>query len=51
MSIALHRYFNSGRTPAGAGKEPVVRLAKILALCALIVAGGYFALLYLLTSR
>ena len=51
MPIALRRYFDSGRTAAGGEKEPVARLAKILAFSVLIVAGGYFALLYLLTSR
>jgi hypothetical protein len=51
MPIVLRRYFDSGRTPAGAEKEPVARLAGILAFGALTVAGGYFALLYLLTSR
>ena len=36
---------------AGAAKEPMVRLVKILTCAAVLVAGGYFALLYLLTSR
>jgi hypothetical protein len=51
MPIALRRYFDFGHTPAGDEKEPMTRLAKALACCAVIVAGGYFALLYLLTSR
>ena len=50
MPIALRRYFNSGQTPAGE-QEFVTRLAKTLACGAVIIAGGYFALLYLLTSR
>lgn len=51
MPIALRRHFHSGQTPARAEKETVVRLAKILAFGAVIVAGGYFAALYLLSSR
>jgi hypothetical protein len=51
MPIALRRHFNSGQTPAGAEKEPVTRLAAILACGAVMVAGGYFVLLYLLTSH
>lgn len=51
MPIALHRYFHSGRTPAGAEKEPVARLAKILTCGAMIVAGAYFAFVYFLISR
>jgi hypothetical protein len=51
MPIALRRYFSLNRTAARGEKEPVARLAKSLAFGALIVAGGYFALLYLLTSR
>jgi hypothetical protein len=51
MPIALHRYFNSGRTPAGKGKELVARLAKVLACGSLIVTAAYFAVLYLLSSR
>ena len=50
MPIALRRHFHSGQTPAGE-KERAIRLAKILACGALIVAGGYFALLFWLTSR
>jgi hypothetical protein len=51
MPITLRRHFNSGQAPAGGEKETVKRLAKILACGAVIVAGGYFALLYWLTSR
>jgi hypothetical protein len=50
MPIALHRYFNSNRTLAGAEKEPVVRLAKILVFGALMVTAAYFASLYVLSS-
>jgi len=50
MSIALRRHFNPGQT-ARVEKEPVARLARILAFGAVMVAGGYFALLYLLTRR
>lgn len=51
MPIALHRHFNSGRTPAGAEKEPVARLIKVLICGAVIVAGAYFALLCFLIGR
>jgi hypothetical protein len=51
MPTALHRYFNSGRTPVGAEKDSVARLARTLFFAALIFAGGYFAFLYLLTGR
>ncbi len=51
MPIALHRYFRSDRTAAGAEKETVARVAKIVACGALLVGVGYFVLLYLLTSR
>jgi hypothetical protein len=49
MPIALRRHF--GQTSAEVQKESVRRLAMILACGAVIVAGGYFALLYLVTSR
>jgi len=51
MPIALYHYFNSLRAPAAAEKEPVVRLARILTFGALMVAGGYFTLLFALASR
>jgi hypothetical protein len=51
MPITLRRQFQSGLTRPGAGKEPVIRLAGILACGGVIVAGAYFALLYLVTSR
>jgi hypothetical protein len=51
MPIALRRHFHSGQTAAGEAMEPVTRLARILTYGASIVAGGYFALLFLLTSR
>jgi hypothetical protein len=51
MPIALRRYFGFGHTPAGEDNNLVTRLAMTLACGAVIVAGGYFALLYLLTSR
>jgi hypothetical protein len=51
MPIALRRYFHSGRTPAGAEREPMARLAKILVFGALTVTAGYFAILYFLISR
>jgi hypothetical protein len=49
MPFTLLRQFQSGLTPPGAEKEPVIRLAGILAYGAVIVAGAYFALLYLVT--
>jgi len=51
MPIALRRYFGAGQTPAGDDKNLVTRLAMTLACGTLIVAGGYFALLYILTNR
>jgi hypothetical protein len=51
MPIALRRYFGFGQTQAGAENNLVTRLAMTLACGAVIVAGVYFALLYLLTNR
>jgi hypothetical protein len=51
MPIALRRHFSSGQRRPGTEAEPIARLAKILAGSAILVAGAYFAFVYLLTSR
>ena len=49
MPLAIRRYFEAGQSPDGTEKEPVTRLAWLLASTIAIVAGGYFALLYVLS--
>jgi hypothetical protein len=51
MPIALRRYFGFGHTQAGDENNLMTRLAVALACGAVIVASGYFALLYVLTNR
>lgn len=51
MPGALHRYFTSRETRAGAESEPLARLARILTFGAVVVAGAYFAFLFLLAGR
>ena len=51
MPSAFHRHFASGWIRTGAESEPLARLAGILTFGAVIVAGAYFALLFLLVGR
>jgi hypothetical protein len=51
MPTVFHRHFTFGGTRTGAEIEPVAKLAKILAGGALIIAGAYFAFLYLVAGR
>ena len=51
MPGALYHYFTPGKTRVGSEADPVARLAGILTVAVVIVAGGYFAFLYLFAGR